>query len=193
MFMTADEPDSALLRDRELVREFLRGEPAAHRTVASWARETVRFRPYGIPAFEHDDIVQQATGMLWVTCSRPGFMLRSGLRALVRKIVLARCVDILRRQRPMVELGEDLADSAPDPEATALREERLARVSRAILQLDEGSREIIRLHFMQEVPYAELARRMGVAESTVRGRMFQCMKELRALLALGERNDESRT
>jgi RNA polymerase sigma factor (sigma-70 family) len=191
--MQADKPSSALVHDRELLCGFLRGEPGAHETVAAWAREIVRFRPYGIPVCEHDDIVQQSTVLLWSACSRPDFTLRLGLRALVRKVVLARCVDILRRQRPVVELGDDLPDSALDPETVALREERLARVSHAIRQLDEGCRELIRQHFIDEVSYAELARRMGVAQPTVRGRMFQCMKELRALLVLDERDTGPRT
>src|SRR5262245_54828849 len=64
--------------DEHLLRLFLAGDPAAHRTVEGWAREIVRFRPYGIPRTEHADIVQQAIGMLWVACSRPGFTLRHG-------------------------------------------------------------------------------------------------------------------
>jgi RNA polymerase sigma-70 factor, ECF subfamily len=190
--MTADEPNSALLRDRELLCRFLAGQSDAHETIARWAREIVGFRPYGIPTYEHDDIVQQAMGSLWTACSRPDFELRSGLRALVRKIVLARCVDVLRRQRPTVELGDQLPDDALDAETVALREERLARVARAIQQLDESSRELIRLHFILEIPYAELARRMGLAQPSVRGRMFQCMKDLRALLARDEHDATSR-
>ena len=173
--------------DDQLLRRFLAGDREAVRTVEGWARAIVRFRPYGIPRAEHGDVVQQSIGMLWAACSRPGFALRHGLRALVRRIVLARCVDHLRRVRPSVEVDDDLADPGPGLEERALERERRLAVRRALLQLDDRCREVIRLHYLDGIEYATLATRLGIAASTVRVRMFHCMKEVRRLISISER------
>jgi RNA polymerase sigma-70 factor, ECF subfamily len=168
--------------DEALLRRFLAGDAAAHRTIAGWAREIVRFRPYGIPRDAHDDVVQSSLGQMWTACSRPDFELRHGVRAMIRTIVLARCVDHLRRRRPTVELEETLPDPAPGPEEATAASDHWSRVQRAIAQVDARCREIIRLHFLDGLAYAELAGRMGHAPATVRVRMFHCMKEIRRLL-----------
>lgn len=174
--------DSKRAEDESLLRRFLAGEAAAYRTVAGWAREIVRFRPYGIPRDAHEDVVQASLGQLWTACSRADFELRHGLRAMVRTIVLARCVDHLRRRRPTVEIEETVPDPAPGPEEAAVASDRWTRVQRAIGQVDARCRDIIRLHFLDGLAYAELAGRMGLAPATVRVRMFHCMKEIRRLL-----------
>jgi len=168
--------------DEQLLRRFLAGDPSAFRTVEGWARVIVRFRPYGIPPDAHDDVVQSSLGMLWKSCSRSDFELRHGLRAMVRKVVLARCVDHLRRRRPMMELDETLQDPAPLPEQAMLESDRWTSVQRAIQKVDHRCQEIIQLHFLDGLAYAELASRMGLAPATVRVRMFHCMKEIRRLL-----------
>ncbi len=186
-----DSSDPEIMEDLELLRRFLAGERRAHDTVERWAREIVGFRPYGIPRDEHDDVVQRAIGMLWSACSRSDFTLRTGVRGLVRKIVLARCIDHYRRRRPTEEPSEGLIDPRLDPEAAAIVEERLARVHRAIQMLDERCRDIIQLHFLDELPYRALSERMGLAPATVRVRMFHCMKEVRRLLRMEGRRTEA--
>ena len=177
--MTPEAKPHSYGHDQELLRRFLAGDPAACRTVQGWAREIVGFRPYGIPRFEHDDVVQQSLGMMWKACSREGFALRFGLKAMVRKIVLARCVDHLRRRHPTEPVDESLIDPGPDPERTILEADRWDSVERALRQLNQRCRDVIRLHFMDGVAYAELAERMGLAQATVRVRMFHCIKEPR--------------
>lgn len=183
----AGPSDLEHVQDVDLLRRFLAGERKAHDIVERWAREIVRFRPYGIPPHEHDDVVQRSIGMLWSACSRSDFSLRNGVRALVRKIVLARCIDHYRRRRPTEEPDESLVDPQLDPEAAAIIEERFARVHRAIRMLDERCREIIQLHFLDEIPYRVISDRMGLAPATVRVRMFHCVKEVRRLLRLEDR------
>jgi RNA polymerase sigma-70 factor (ECF subfamily) len=180
--LIADRTSTIPSEDSELLARFIAGDSGACRLVERWAREIVRFRPYGIPRPEHEDVVQESIGMVWRACSKPGFSLRTGLRALTRRIVLARCVDHLRRRRVVVPLDHGLPDTQPGPEQAAANTEQWARVRWAIQQLDEGGQEIVRLHFLDEIPYAELADRLGLATPTVRGRVFQCMRQVRQLL-----------
>ena len=188
--MTLEDQKPDPVHELDLLRRFLAGERGAHRTVEGWAREIVRFRPYGIHPSEHDDIVQQSLGMLWRACSRSDFALRWGVRAMIRKIVLARCVDHLRRRRPSQELEENLVDPSPSPLDVAVRDDRWAQLERALWQLNDRCREVIRLHFLDGLAYSDLAAKMGLAPATVRVRMFHCIKEVRRLLNLEDLADE---
>jgi RNA polymerase sigma-70 factor (ECF subfamily) len=168
--------------DHDLLRRFLAGEAQACRAVEAMARTIVSFRPYGIPRDEHDDVVQQSLAMVWRACSASGFELRTGLKPLVRKVVMARCIDALRRRRPTTEVAEELEDAGLEPAARAVADDEWARVQDALGGLGAACQEIVRLHFFEELSYAEIAARLNRAEATLRVRMFHCMKELRARL-----------
>jgi RNA polymerase sigma factor (sigma-70 family) len=174
-------PSSTLPRepDESFLRRFLSGEPAAARTALRWARETAYFRGFGLTREEREDAVQDALAQVWTLAARPGFETRRGLRALLRTIVAARCVDRVRRRRRLAELGESLEDPAPRPDELALAADEGARLRLALIELDEPCREIIRLRFFEEVDYATLAAREGRSESALRGRLFACLKALR--------------
>jgi RNA polymerase sigma-70 factor (ECF subfamily) len=171
--------------DDDLLRRFLAGEAAAYRTVDRWARDIVRFRPYGIPRSEHDDVVQQAIAMLWTTCSRDEFALQYGLRALLRRIVFARCVDFLRRRRRTEELDDTIVDPGPGPDESLAEQSRWTEVAWALRGLNPRCRDIIRMHYLEELPYAKVAQKMGIAAATVRVHMFNCLKEVRRRIDAG--------
>lgn len=169
--------------DDRLLAEFRDGNPAAYRTVQGWIRDTLRRNPYGAHGDEVEDIVQQSLIALWRTCSRDGFRLQTGLKALTRTVVLARCIDRLRRKKAMVELDDSLLDPCRGPEERAVGTDEWSRVRRAVAELSEPCQELIRLHFLEGLSYREMAQRLDRAEVTLRVRMFQCMKQLRRTLA----------
>jgi DNA-directed RNA polymerase specialized sigma24 family protein len=80
-----------------------------------------------------------------------------------------------------MELDEMPEDLAPRRDQIAAREEERVSASRWS-SLGSGSQEILRLHFIEEISYADLASRLDRAESTLRVRVFQCMKQIRSLL-----------
>lgn len=172
--------------EAELLRRFLAGDTATCRTVALWARRVVRCKGYRVPPHEREEVVQQALISVWKSAGREGFSLRTGLRAFVRKVALARCIDWMRRRRATAELPASLPDPRPAPDETLAQEREAERVVQALRRLDPSCQEIIRLHFFEELPYLQIAARMGRAEATMRVRMFHCIKELRRLLAPGE-------
>jgi len=175
-------PTLAREQDDSFLRRFLAGEPAAARTVTRWARQTAHFRGYGLSREEREDAVQDAIAQLWTQALRPDFEIRRGLRAMLRTIVAARCIDRLRRRRRAAPLDESIRDPAPDAvERLAARDEG-ARLRRALLELDEPCREIVRLRFFEELDYATIAEREGRSESTLRVRLFHCIRALRSRL-----------
>lgn len=173
-------PESAD-EDRTL-RAFLAGDRAACRSVERWAWEIVHFRWFGIPQDDRPDLVQEIVEDVWRAVTKPGFSLRSGLKPLVRHIASARCIDRMRRRRDQVELTDDLADPRDDPLESLARRDAAARLRLAIDRLDARCRDLIRLHFVEELPYAEIAARESRAEATLRVRMFHCLASLRKIM-----------
>jgi RNA polymerase sigma factor (sigma-70 family) len=175
--------------EKDLFQRFKVGEKNAHRQMNSWARDFVRYRPFGVPRSEHDDIVQQSVTQLWRCCCRPDFTVRFGLRALLRRIVFARCIDYMRR--PHSDIGLDEATELPGPPDSALLDsDRWSKVRWAIRGLGERCRDIIRMHFLEDQSYAVIGQHMGIATATVRVHMFHCLREVRRRLEMdGESGD----
>lgn len=178
----SESPPPAAPADDPWLRRFLEGDAAACRKAEGWIRDLIRYKGYGIPPAEYDDLVQETLAGVWRAAAAPGFTLRVGLQAFVRQVALARCVDWLRRRRPTEELDPALPAGGPNPYDDLLAADRRARVRWALLQLDRGCREIMRLHFVEERSYAQIALRLGRAEATMRVRMFQCIRRVRRLL-----------
>jgi RNA polymerase sigma factor (sigma-70 family) len=76
------------------------------------------------------------------------------------------------------------ADPSPAESAEASAERAL--LHRALGNLGGKCTEIIRLHYFEGWPYARIADREGRSEATMRGRMFECMRALRALMRRSE-------
>lgn len=99
----------------------------------------------------------------------------------------------LRREleRPMPEslrTGEGLNRSYfPDWQVPFLcrieHREELERLDRAIAILPLDSRELIALRFIEEMSYAEIASTTGQTESSLRGRVFRALRQLRDVLS----------
>lgn len=168
--------------DDGLLRSFLAGDSRACATVERWAWEIVLFRRFRLQREELEDIVQEALAVVWRHASRPGFRLRHGLRAFVRRVAISRAIDAVRRRRPSAELDEALPDPGPGPYEQALSRDRRARLRWALQALDARCRDIIRLHLEEDLSYAEIAAREQRSEATMRVRMFHCLKTLKALV-----------
>jgi RNA polymerase sigma-70 factor (ECF subfamily) len=87
------------------------------------------------------------------------------------------------RRRPVAELEpEELA--APDSRTAAERREFQTRARRAVAELSPPKRQVIELHFLEERPFPEVARRLGEHVSTVKVRAHRAYRELRERLEL---------
>lgn len=173
-------------RDDRLLRRFLTGEPAACRLIERWAWEIVYFKHFHVPRDEREDVVQETIADVWRAASRGDFTLRAGLRAFVRKVAAARCIDRLRRLRPLVPLDDATPDPGPSPYDVLIADDAGAQVRWALQNVSPPCREVIRLHFFDGLAYAEIAARLGRAEATLRVRVFHCMKAVRRLIARWE-------
>jgi RNA polymerase sigma factor (sigma-70 family) len=171
-----------LQADERLLRRFLAGEPAACRQVERWAHEILLFQRLGLTREERDDAVQDVLAGVWRAAGRPGFALRHGLRAFVRTVTLARAIDCVRRRRRTAPVDESLPDPAGGPAIDAEHAERSGRLHDALAALDPRCRAIIRLHYFEDWTYARIAALERRRESTMRVRMFNCLRALRQRL-----------
>ena len=75
-------------------------------------------------------------------------------------------------------------------DGTAATRERDARVRRALDELPEDYRDVVALHYHQDLGLQEIARRLSTTESAVRSRLHRARSRLRAILERGPATSE---
>lgn len=120
---------------------------------------------------------------------RPG----SPFRPWFIKLVVHRALDQNRRVRKLVtfEPGEfEPAASEGNPEPLLLDAERRQHLWDAVQQLDLGHRTVIVLHYYQDVPVAEIASMLELAEGTVKSRLHTARRRIESLLKATDPNTQ---
>jgi RNA polymerase sigma-70 factor, ECF subfamily len=79
-------------------------------------------------------------------------------------------------------LGEFLAAQNSSPSEHVSKEEQLARLARALDELDQDQREAIVARYLMQLPVAEIASQMKRSERSVAGLLLRGRKRLRNLL-----------
>jgi len=103
----------------------------------------------------------------------------------LRASVLNGCRTTIRRDRSRRQLA-DREPAAISAETAVLAGEQQRMVMRAIRSLPDRQREVLILRFYLDEPEAEIARLMGVRQSTVRSTTHRALNALGRLL--GERS-----
>lgn len=126
-----------------------------------------------------EDVVQEAFGGLY----RRWDQLSDKDRALqyVRSSVLNGCRSVLRRRRH-ADIDGVHQSPAASAEAAALTSEERREVMRALRRLPDRQREVLVLRFYLDEPEAEIARVMGISQSTVRSTAHRALVKLGHLL-----------
>jgi RNA polymerase sigma-70 factor (ECF subfamily) len=93
------------------------------------------------------------------------------------------CLTLMRKASWTAELPEDSEDTmTPLPTSTVEKEEEIALVARAIGRLNPEMKEVVILREYENLSYKEIADVLGVAESTVKSRLFSARQQLYARL-----------
>lgn len=79
--------------------------------------------------------------------------------------------------------SDEIADTAPAPDATAEAEQEAARLASAIAALPDGARRVFELHKIDGLSHGDVAERLGISKSGVEKHMAVAMKHLRRALA----------
>lgn len=128
------------------------------------------------PEADADDILQE----IWLTAYRRFGQLKSrdAFKAWVLSIARNKCADWFRRAAGRREVSLDALPERALPvgrygvaEGSAVRD--------ALEQLDRRDREMLYLRFWEELPQAEIARRLGVPLGTVKSRLHSAKQRFR--------------
>jgi len=163
---------------------------------------TTRLHPQLTARVDPSDVVQDT--LLVAAGSLAGYARDKPMPfyAWLRRLALQRLVDLERRhlqaQRRSVlreqqlpgwnastihELGRHLWAQVPGPASAAAVAERAASLRRALAALDNTQREVLLLHYVEDLSLAEVAEVLAITADAARMRHFRALKQLRTTLA----------
>ena len=163
------------------MQAFAAGDAAAFGEIfARWAPALLRVtqRQLGRRA-DAEDVVQQT--FLQLHRARRDFKPSMKLRPWLFTIALNLCRDLLRYRGRRHEVAvEDVALAAPEPETHDV--ELKTRVRAALGGLSAEQRQVIELHWFDELPFNEIATIVGASAGAVRVRAHRGYETLRKSL-----------
>lgn len=138
--------------------------------------------------FVHDierarDIVQDTFIRLY---QQDRSKVEAGLKTWLFTVCRNRALDILRKEKRMVELEEEKAVKIPGnviaPDQAFDRDERFQQVFSALERLSDNQQEVIRLKFQQGLSYKEISEVTNLSMGNVGFLLHTALKRLRSLL-----------
>jgi RNA polymerase sigma-70 factor, ECF subfamily len=163
--------------DAGLIAGYVAGEPGCHRQVDRWIDEVLRRRALGLGEDRED--VGQETRRRLLTALRGGrFEGRCSLRTYVWRLAQSAAIDQLRAR---ARRGHPASlDDVPEPAAAGHpadgleQEERRRLFARVLEGMGDDCRRLWAMAVFEELPYAEIAARLGIEEGTVKVRARRC-------------------
>lgn len=178
---STDEPAS----DRSLVQRIAAGDRDALADLyAAHQRPLFRYLCQLTPDRGlAEEILQDTLVAIWQGAA--SFEGRSAVRTWLFAIARRQAHNTLRRRAlPLADAEAlvDVADPEPLPQERALAHAEFAELARGIAALQPIHREVLVLSLVNGLPYHEIARIVDVPEGTVKSRLSNARRALRALL-----------
>ena len=112
--------------------------------------------------------------------------MKRGLKSWLYTVCRNRALDILRKEKRMVNTDDSIfaneADSAPTPDQEADQQERVQEVMKYMERLSENQRTCIQLKFEQGLSYAEISKKTGLQSGNIGFLIHAGLKKLRESL-----------
>lgn len=133
------------------------------------------------------DCVHDTMLDVWRTASR--FAGKSSVKTWLFSIARNKLVDTLRKRGKLsfVAKVDDRADTAPNPEAAAMAASDNARLHRCLERLSDTHRSAVRLAFLEDLTYLEVAEIEAVPVGTIKTRIYHAKQALMRCLGAGLR------
>jgi len=179
--------------DKRLAQRIGRGEPRAFEEFLDCYGTRVHrlVRRYVVNESDAEDVTQEI--FLDLYRSVGGFRGESSLATWVYRVALNHCLRHRERTRPTTESYEEglhePADKRADPARHAARRELSGQVHVALDELSHLHRDVIILHELHGLTYHECAAVLGVPVGTVKSRLsnaFRCLRATLGSYVLGE-------
>ena len=107
----------------------------------------------------------------------------TNLHAWLRAILLNERRRDLRRAAPLADPDLELPDPAPTPADRAAARSDAEALASALARLPAAFRDVIVLHYYEDLPLAEISALLALPLGTVKWRLHQARERLRAALA----------
>ncbi|MBO5971205.1 MAG: sigma-70 family RNA polymerase sigma factor [Clostridia bacterium] len=140
-----------------------------------------------------EDVTQETYLRLWRVASE--LKLEGSLKLYILKAARNLALDLIRKNSRRDEIntvildadGEfeiDIADDSPDsrPDASYLRKVEKETVLQSIEELPSAAREMIVLRDIEGLSYAEIGSMLGIAEGTLKSKLFRARERLRKII-----------
>lgn len=178
--------------EKRLIERLQRGESGAYAELVDQygARVLALARRYARTEADAEDITQEVFVSLVKGIGR--FRGDAALGTYLYRVALNHCLKHKERRPPEGAPLDDLpvADSAPLPAEKAEQGELAEQVQGALKRLSEPHRDVVILHELHGLTYAECAEALGVPVGTVKSRLFHAFAKLRSLLGGYVRGEE---
>ena len=181
--------------DKELVMRIREGDrDAFDRFCRSRYVSLISYARLFVPASWAEDVVQDVLFSVW----QHRKSLRddpSRVQSYMVRSVYNRCMNYLKRARlraggastsdeRILEMVSPYYSPDRNPVISKLFNEELGRIiESAVDRLSPRCREVFRMSYIEDVPEAEIAARLGVSVRTVENQVYAALKQLRAELA----------
>ncbi|WP_433028687.1 RNA polymerase sigma factor [Actinomycetospora sp. CA-053990] len=172
--------DGDVLADGWLAERARGGDVAAYEVLVRRHRDRIRgiaLRVLGNTA-DADDVTQDVVIGLWT--ARSGYDGAAAFTTWLHRVVVNRCLNHRRAQRPTGELTEILHPVARGPEDSVVAGEHVAAGLRAIAALPDELRVPLVLVHLEGLSYRQAAAVTGLSEATLRGRLARARARLTA-------------
>jgi len=164
----------------DLVGRFIAGEATAFEQVVGRYAERLAALVYRLLGYSGDveDVVQDV--FLVALESRRKFRADSSLWTWLTAIAVNRCRSRWRRKRLRELISGRQASPAADE--SAITDETSAQVRRAVAELPGRLREVVVLHYLEEMPVEEIGLALGISRSAIDVRLHRAREKLRQTL-----------
>lgn len=166
----------ATVSSQDDIRALLEGDPAQVAAVRVAITSAVRrFRIFD--SAQSEELVQDALARVFLSLRAGRFRGEASLATYAHNVAKFVCLEHLRRRR---EAKPADPDSIPSPSRWAQPEESLLRAEehqenlRVLAALPRESRELLRMVFVEDLSYQEVALRLGISEGAVKTRVRRC-------------------
>lgn len=112
------------------------------------------------------------------------FRYESSFGSWLKRIVINKCINELKRRKAELILTENFPDTNPETDENDIETARLKvnDVMRAMEQLPEGYRIIFSLYLLEGYDHTEIAQIMGITESTSKSQFSRAKQKLKEIL-----------
>ena len=141
-----------------------------------YAKDVYRFALWMTgDSYEAEDITSETILRAWVRRHKIRTeTLKAYLFTIARNIYLGK----LRRQKRQLDLDEALPDPAPGPARVVESHLEILRVRRILQTMPEIDRAAFVMRVQHELPYAEIARALGLSLTATRVKVYRVRKRL---------------